>query len=259
MIDWTKLTGDPVDPSVRRTLREWLLACRHDLPNNNYDAFLVSKVKGKSVLDIGICEHTLGRMNSPKCKHRLIKDNAAQCVGVDIISDLVERLVKDGFDVVCEDATSDAYLGQTFDVVHIGDVIEHVSDPTRLLKFAKCHLVSGGGILVRTPNPHYFNYQFHAHRDGVSVENLEHISYIVPFHALELSRRTRLQFSGSWTMAPSRFSLIEIKRMLVNLVRFRLRHAFKEIFGKPNTYQLLSYMLSPKAISNRGDEVTYAR
>lgn len=236
MIDWTKLTEDPVDPSVRRTLREWLLACRHDLPNNDYDQFLLSKVKGKSVLDIGICEHTLARMNSPKWKHRLIKDNAARCVGVDIISDLVEQLVNDGFDVVCEDATSDTYLGQTFDVVHIGDVIEHVSDPTRLLNFAKRHLVPGGEILVRTPNPHHFNYQFHAHRDGVSVENLEHISYIVPFHALEIARRTGLQFAGWWTMAPSRFSMIGIKRMLANLVRLRFRHAYNELFGKPNTY-----------------------
>ena len=74
----------------------------------------------------------------------MIKDNAARCVGVDIISDLVEQLVKDGFDVVCEDATSDAYLGQTFDVVYIGDVIEYVSYPSRLLNFAKRHLVPGG-------------------------------------------------------------------------------------------------------------------
>ena len=58
MIDWTELTRDPVDSGVRRTLREWLLARRLDLPNNDYDAFLVGQVKGKSVLDIGVCEHT---------------------------------------------------------------------------------------------------------------------------------------------------------------------------------------------------------
>ena len=236
MIDWTKLTRDPVDPGVRRTLREWLLGRRHDLPNNDYDAFLVEKVKGKSVLDIGICEHTLERINSPKWKHRLIKDNAARCVGVDIIEDLIEALVSKGFDCVCQDATSDAYLGQTFDVVHIGDVIEHVPDPTRLLAFASRHLSPGGSIFVRTPNPHNFDYQRHACLDGISVENMEHISYIVPFHALELARRTGLQFSGYWTMVPGHFSTIGIKRALVNLAGMRWRHAFNELFGEPNTY-----------------------
>lgn len=202
MIDWTKLTRDPVDQNVRRTVRDWLLARRNDLPNNDYDAFLVEQVKGKSVLDIGICEHTLERINSPKWKHRLIKDNAARCVGVDIVEDLVEALVAKGFDVVCQDATSDAYLGQTFDVVHIGDVIEHVNDPTRLLAFAKRHLSRGGKVLVRTPNPHQFSYQWSARLNGISIENMEHISYIVPFHALELARRTGLHFSGYWTLAP---------------------------------------------------------
>jgi len=236
MIDWTKLTRDPVDAAVRRTMKAWLLERRRNLPRNDYDSFLVDSVKGKAVLDIGICEHTLERINSPKWKHRLIKDNAARCVGVDIIEDLVQALVAKGFDVVCQDATSDAYLGETFDVVHIGDVIEHVPDPTRLLAFAARHLAPGGKILVRTPNPHNFDYQRHAHLDGISVENMEHISYIVPFHALELARRTGLQFSGYWTMAPGRFSTIGIKRALVDLAGMRWRHAFNELFGEPNTY-----------------------
>lgn len=236
MIDWTKFTKDPVDQGVRSALREWLLTRRHELPNNDYDAFLVNQVKGKSVLDIGVCEHTSERMNSTRWKHRLIKDNAARCVGVDIIEDLVVSLVAKGFDVVCEDATSDAYLGQTFDVVHIGDVIEHVTDPSRLLLFAARHLAPGGSIFVRTPNPHNFDYQRRARLQGISLENMEHVSYIVPFHALELARRTGLQFSGYWTMAPGRFSILGMKRALLNLAALRWRHALNELFGEPNTY-----------------------
>ncbi len=227
MIDWTKLTRNPVDQGVRRTIREWLLARRHDLPKNDYDAFLIEKVKGKSVLDIGICEHTLERIKSPKWKHRIIKDNASRCVGVDIIDDLVKDLVAAGFDVVCQDATSDVHLGQTFDLVHIGDVIEHVPDPTRLLAFASRHLAPGGSILVRTPNPHNFDYQRLARLDGISVENLEHISYIALFHALELARPAGLLFSSYWTMAPGGFTTMEIKRAAVNLAGIRWRHALQ--------------------------------
>ena len=247
MIDWTTLTRDPVDVGVRRSLKEWLLERRRDLPRNDYDAFLVDQVKGKSVLDIGMCEHTLERMNSPKWKHRLIKESAARLVGVDVIEDLVQALVEKGFEVVCQDATSDAFLGETFDIVHVGDVIEHVADPQRLLAFAARHVAPDGKILVRTPNPHNFDYQYNARRDGISVENLEHISYIVPFHALELARRTGLDFSEYWTMVPGRFHIVGLKRALVSLFGMRFRHALNELFGEANTYTtIFVYAFSKK-------------
>lgn len=236
MIDWTKLTRDPVDADVRRQLKEWLLARRRDLPSNDYDRFLIDQVRGKSVLDIGVCEHTADRINSPKWKHRLIHENASKCVGVDIIEDLVRELVEGGFDVVCQDATSDAFLGQTFDVVHIGDVIEHVADPQRLLSFAARHLSDGGKILVRTPNPHNFDYQRRAAMDGISVENMEHVAFLVPFHALELARRSGLSFTEYWTMAPGRLTLSGLKRSVGYALRLNFRHIFNELFGEPNTY-----------------------
>lgn len=239
MINWTEHTRDPVDPNVRKAVKEWLLSRRKSLPNNDYDAFLVQAVKGKSVLDIGICEHTAERINSPKWKHRLIRDHATKCLGVDIIEDLVHKLVKQGFNVVCQDATSDAYLGEKFDVIHIGDVIEHVPDPQRLLAFAARHLMPGGHIIVRTPNPHNFNYQSNARHDGISVENMEHISYIVPFHALELARRTKISLIEYWTQTPGGFSVIGIKRSLSNVLSLSFRHAFNELFGEPNTYSTI--------------------
>lgn len=169
MIDWTSLTRDPVDSAVRFKMKEWLLSTRRSLPSNNYDAFLVGQIKDKSVLDIGVCEHTAERIDSPKWKHRLIRENASRCVGVDIIQDLVEDLVSKGFDVRCEDATSDSFLGETFDIVHIGDVIEHVPNPQRLLQFGARHLNKGGRIIVRTPNPHNFDYQRSSSKQGISV------------------------------------------------------------------------------------------
>lgn len=236
MFDWTALTRDPVDAGVRKKIKEWLLARRINLPSNDYDAFLIQQVKGKAVLDIGICEHTIERIKSPKWKHRLIRDNSSKCLGVDIIEDLVHELVAQGFNVVCQDATSNIFLGEEFDVVHIGDVIEHVPDPQRLLSFAARHLKPGGTILVRTPNPHHFDYQHRSRKDGISVENMEHISYIVPFHALELARRSGLRLSNYWTMTPGRFSKIGFRRAIAHALGMRLRHAYNELFGEPNTY-----------------------
>lgn len=236
MIDWTRLTRDPVDTGARTKVKEWLLSRRQFLPCNDYDVFLLDRIRGKSVLDIGICEHTAERMDSPKWKHRIIRENASRCVGLDIIEDLVKDLVAKGYDVRCQDATSDAFIGETFDVVHIGDVIEHVSNPQRLLEFAARHLKPAGKILVRTPNPHNFDYQRHARVNGVSVENLEHVSYIVPFHALELSRRSGLTMAEYWVMAPGKMTLGGVRRALGYARGLHLRHVYHELFGEPNTY-----------------------
>lgn len=63
MINWTKLATDPFDLSVRYRLPVWLLTCMHDLPNNDFDQFLVSTTEERSLLDTGICECIFGRMN----------------------------------------------------------------------------------------------------------------------------------------------------------------------------------------------------
>lgn len=250
MIDWTKQTSDPLDSKVRNKLKDALLAMRKDLPKNNYEKFLVDQIKGKTVLDIGICEHTMERMNSPNWKHRIIKENAKRCVGLDILEDLVAALAKKGFDVLCQDATSDAFIGETFDLVHIGDVIEHVSDPAKLLAFAARHLAPGGKILVRTPNPHNFDYYKRAQTNGVSVENMEHVSYIVPFHAIELARRTGLEFQGYWTMAPGGLSKSGILRSIALTTKLRFLHILNELFGEPNSYTtIFVYAFSKKSQS----------
>ena len=149
---------------------------------------------------------------------------------------MVQELVAEGFNVVCEDATSDVYLGEKFDIVHIGDVIEHVSDPQRLLAFAARHCSQGGRIIVRTPNPLNFDYSNKSRLNRISVENMEHISYIVPFHALELARRAKIALVEYWAQKPGGFTAVGLKRSLSNLLSLKIRHAYNELFGESNTY-----------------------
>ena len=42
--------------------------------------------------------------------------------------------------------------------VVIGDVIEHVNNPVRLLQFARRHLAPDGLVLVSTPNPYWIKH-----------------------------------------------------------------------------------------------------
>ena len=66
MIDWTGFTKNPVDPDVCGKLRSWLLDRRKTLPSNDCDDFLITQVRDKTVLDIGVGEHTIERVKSKK-------------------------------------------------------------------------------------------------------------------------------------------------------------------------------------------------
>jgi 2-polyprenyl-3-methyl-5-hydroxy-6-metoxy-1,4-benzoquinol methylase len=66
---------------------------------------------------------------------------------LDILAPLVEELRGRGFNVRCVDATSDADLGERFEIVFAGDVIEHVDNAVALLRFAGRHLARAAGSM----------------------------------------------------------------------------------------------------------------
>jgi hypothetical protein len=65
---------------------------------------------------------------------------------------------------------------------------------------------------------------------------MEHVSYIVPFHALELARRSKIALLEYWTQMPGGFTAVGLKRSLSNLLSLNFRHAYNELFGESNTY-----------------------
>lgn len=237
--DWTKLTNDPVDGVVRDKVINYLTSIRKGLPDNDYNLYLKKNVENKEVLDIGICEHTQERIDSPDWKHNIIRNNAKYSLGVDIISDLVEKLKKQGVNVVHCDATSDKYLDKQFDIVHAGDVIEHVNSPVDLLNFCSRHLKDDGKIIVRTPNPYNFNYVNLHKKFGTDKSNMEHMFYICPIHAMEISRRCNLKLTSYYVLNPGYFTIKGLYKAAHNFVKFRFRHGLAELFAKPEVYSTI--------------------
>jgi len=158
--------------------------------------FIESLVAGRSVLDIGVVSHSARYLDQPEWRHGRIVKHAHRCVGVDILEELVTELNARGFNVVCADATSDADLGERFEVAFIGDVLEHVNDPTRLLRFAARHLERGGRIFASTPNPFSRKFYRRFRRDGTVIANLDHVGWITPTQALELGRRAGIALAA---------------------------------------------------------------
>ncbi len=187
VIDWTKLTTDPNDSEavnkVQNHLKEIRVVRRED-----YSDWLCREVADKTVLDIGAVEHNLEYARSPYWKHRKLIEYARKVVGVDILEEYAAVLNKEGFDIRVCDATSDEYIGEKFDVVVIGDVIEHVSDAIKLVEFSIRHLNDYGEVIIKTPNPYYTSYIKKYLREKPFV-NLEHMSWITPTMMLEIARR----------------------------------------------------------------------
>ena len=234
------MSEDPLDPQAISAVVDYLNSHRRPLVNNDYSQYLVESARDATVLDIGVVEHNRERMSSEDWKHDLIRGSASRTVGIDVIPELVEELNSKGYDVRVCDATSDADLGEKFEVVHIGDVIEHVDSPVDMMRFAKRHLEVDGKIIVRTPNPFCFDYVNGVGRNGTDVSNLEHMFYITPIHMLEIGRRSGLALTGYRTLYPGRLSYRGLRRFVGRLVRgFKWRHALAEMFSTPESYSTI--------------------
>ena len=239
-MDRMEISQDPLDAEALSTVLKFLTSHRRQLPNNDYNQYLVEATRGVSALDIGVVEHTRDRMNSEHWKHEVIRNSATRTVGIDVIPDLVDELNSKGYDVRLCDATSDTDLGERFDVVHIGDVIEHVDSPVRMMSFAKRHLIDGGKVIVRTPNPFCFDYVNGIGRNGTDVSNLEHLFYITPTQMLEIARRSELELTGYLTLYPGGFSYKGGRRIASRIIKgFKWRHALAEIFTVPERYSTI--------------------
>jgi 2-polyprenyl-3-methyl-5-hydroxy-6-metoxy-1,4-benzoquinol methylase len=188
-IDWTRLTDDPNDTAAKDGIREYLLAARRVRVDLDLLEFTESAVEGKSVLDIGVVSHSARYFDQPGWRHGRIARRARRCLGLDILEPLVKELNARGYDVRCVDATSDIDLGERFEVVFVGDVLEHVSDATKLLAFAARHLAADGRIYATTPNPFSRKFYRRFRRDGTAIVNLDHVGWITPTQALEIGRR----------------------------------------------------------------------
>ncbi|MDE3015671.1 MAG: class I SAM-dependent methyltransferase [Pseudomonadota bacterium] len=197
MFDWTKLTKNPTDKHVIPQMQAFLASLPAFYPSSRAD-FLRDYFRKQRALDIGAGEHDAGCYNEDRWEHGIITKVASASLGVDINPEVCEHYTKQGYRFVCADATSEIDLGERFDRVFLGDVIEHVNNPVALLNFAKRHLAAGGKILISTPNPFCLSFQ-RARRKSTNrpffMANFEHLSWVTPTNANELARRAGLTFA----------------------------------------------------------------
>jgi 2-polyprenyl-3-methyl-5-hydroxy-6-metoxy-1,4-benzoquinol methylase len=210
-MDWRSLTENPVDSQVYAMVRKQLVT-KTEAVHGGFIK-LLELFTGKTVLDIGVAEHDLTHYaNKETWKHGMIKSVAATCLGVDILQPMVERLNADGYECLCVDATSDIDIGKRFNYVHIGDVIEHVSDPIKLIRFAARHLAENGEIVVTTPNPYFYQNIVRVIREGMLVANFEHVTWIGESMAQEIAHRADVELRKIYRPVSRRWLVAAVQK-----------------------------------------------
>jgi SAM-dependent methyltransferase len=201
-MDWTQISKDPNNDNACSAVSNYLreITRRYDGGKSNY---VSASCLGKKMLDIGAGEHDPAYFNV-NWEHAIYKKSALGIVAIEIEKDLCDFYNEKGFDFRCLDATSDVDMGEKFDFVYCGDVIEHVENPVALIKFAARHMMVGALCIISTPNPTFVGYHnaCKARGDLYFIANLQHTSWITPTNMLEIIRRTGLGLTFDQILIP---------------------------------------------------------
>jgi SAM-dependent methyltransferase len=202
MLDWRGISTDPTNREATAKMDAFFRDITRVEAISRVE-MIENFCRGQEVLDIGAGEHDIAFFSEEGWEHNRIKRVAKKAVAVEINPELCKHYNAKGFDFRCADATSDMDLGERFDRVFCGDVIEHVNDPVGLLNFAKRHLKSDGVMLFTTPNPFAPRFRQHRAQRGTRyvMANLEHTRWVSISNMHELAWRAGLEMKAlRWPM-----------------------------------------------------------
>lgn len=177
------------------------------LPKTSKLDLIVGKSRDKSVLDLGCVDHDhVYAVEDPEWMHGVIRSVAAKVVGVDILAEEVQILRAMGYDSIIPGDALTIRLEESFDVIIIGDLIEHVTNPEALLSTATYHLRPGGEVIITTPNPFFINQTLSILMAGQICVNPEHTVWFdkrTMYNLLERCGLTVTEFywlENSWNL-----------------------------------------------------------
>lgn len=153
---------------------------------------ILERCRDRVVLDVGCVGQDAGPA-SPAWLHGKIRAVSRSAHGVDTAADAVADLRRAGYMIFAPDCLPAHAEG--YEVVVMADVLEHVSEPVTLLRWAAGHLRPDGCLVVTTPNPFAVRQLLLIlRRNAVSV-NTEHTCWFDPCTLGEVARRAELTIS----------------------------------------------------------------
>lgn len=173
-------------------------------PKRDKKDFILSRVEKKKVLDLGCIGHTWERsITDASWLHRSITNLSSETYGIDFLEKDVEMLNNNGYSTINYGDATSLNLGKKFDVIVVGDLIEHVHDMRGLFETFTKHLNTDGEVLITTPNPFYINHFITILLTNQIGINKEHVFWFDPKVISELSKRFSFEITQVEWLADS--------------------------------------------------------
>lgn len=116
-----------------------------------FDNHIRGRVESKKVLDVGFVGEE-GADDRDRWMHQFILEEADHVLGIDIAEEAVAELQDAGYNVEVGDVQDLDLGGDRFEVIVMGDVIEHLTNFEGLFRSLDRHLAPGGRVVLTTPN-----------------------------------------------------------------------------------------------------------
>jgi len=154
---------------------------------------IVSLCKDKKVLDLGCIDHSfqIAINLGDNWLHKRIKVVARQVIGIDNLEEDVLQLNKKGYNIINTNVEN-FDLGQKFEVIIAGDIIEHLSNIGMFLNSVKKHMDTNSILVITTPNPFNLEQTLSAILNNHINVNDQHTVWLSPHNFWELCERHQL-------------------------------------------------------------------
>lgn len=205
MLRWNEIANDPNAPEVLAVRAAALAHARGDLVDDRV-SYLCELAPGKRVLDVGVVAHFFEASASDNWLHGKLCGVAKSCVGVDVLAEDISRLRQKGYDVRQWDVVQEP-LNEKFELIIMGELIEHVPMPYSVLCNAARMLEDDGTLVLTTPNPWYVNAIIKNLKNGTPfTDSADHICWYDPSTLYELGQRCGFElrrFRGARAVNPN--------------------------------------------------------
>lgn len=145
--------------------------------------------EGKDVLDVGCVNHDLRNVDGSNWQHSRIKAVASSVLGVDYLEEEISELARLGYRVIAADVTKPIEIDEQFDVIVVGNLIEHLSNFEGLMLNIERLLRPGGCALISTANPFFREQYFYSAFKNDIIVNAEHTCWLDPVTLDQLAQR----------------------------------------------------------------------
>ena len=149
--------------------------------------------RNKVVLDLGCVNHDIENASAEQWLHKAVVEVSRDTLGVDYLPEEVATLRERGFKVMVGDVTKPLAIDRQFNVIVVGNLIEHLSNFDGLMSNLRRLLSPDGVVLIGTANPFFREQYFYSALKNDIIANPEHTCWIDPVTLDQLSRRYGLE------------------------------------------------------------------